>query len=117
VAKKKKSASVGRKSRSSSGPKAEKKAPAKTAGAFVLLSIVEKSAAAGAGVAGAGAASTATADRVGGGDGETGAVPGLDKIYLDGATGGEQSFFHQKADTIFFKRLIVVFWLVQSQSQ
>ena len=75
-----------------------------------------QSAAAASGAAGTRAAATA-ANRVGGGDGETGTVPGLDKIYLDGTTGGEQSFFHQKADTIFFKSLIVVFWLVQSQSQ
>jgi hypothetical protein len=96
--------------------KKKKRPLPKSAEAFgYSLSGLESTAAA-TGAAGTGTA-TAAAHRVGGGDGKTGTVAGLDKVYLDGAAGGEEALFPQKADAVFFKSLIVLFWLIQSQSQ
>ena len=75
-----------------------------------------RSVSAGSGAAGSGAA-TATSYRITGGDGETGAIACLEKVDLNGAGGGEQSFFHQKSNPVFFKSFIIFFWLIQSQSQ
>ena len=79
--------------------------------------MVKKSAAAGTGAAGTGAATTAATNRIGGGDGESGAITGFNKIYLDGATGTQQVLFDQKGEVVFFKSSVVLFWLIQSQSQ
>jgi hypothetical protein len=77
-----------------------------------------ESAAATAGATGAGTATAASfAHRIFRGNGKTGTVSGVKKIHLNGTTGCQQSLLHQKLNTIFFKRLVIVFWLIQSQSQ
>jgi len=87
-------------------------------GRGLFLSCVERlSAAAGSGTAGAGTASAATTNRVGRGDGETGTVTGLNKIYLDISAGRKKIFFHKKGEAVFCKCFIIFFWLIQSQSQ
>jgi len=97
--------------------KGNKKRPLPNGRGLCYLSVVEKSAAAGAGAAGAGAASSATADRVGGGDGKSRAVPGFNKVHFNRSAGVQQIFFNQKGEAVFCKSFVVVFWLIQSQSQ
>jgi hypothetical protein len=96
--------------------KENKKRPLPIGRGLLLLYLRIFSAAARSGAAGAGTASAA-ANRVGGSDGETGTVTGLNKIHLDGSTGRKQIFFHKKGETVFLKGFVVVFWLIQSQSQ
>jgi hypothetical protein len=68
------------------------------------------SATATAGATGAGTATaTSSAHRIFRGDGKTGTVSSIKKIHLNGAAGCQQSLLHQKLNTIFFKRLIIVF--------
>ncbi len=76
-----------------------------------------RSTATSSGSTGTGTTTATAAKWVGRGNGKTGAVSRIKKIYLDSTAGGKQSLFNQKINTIFCKSLIVVFWLVQSQSQ
>jgi hypothetical protein len=66
---------------------------------------------------GAGAATAATAEGVSGIDREPRAVTGVDEIDLDLAASLQQTFVHKELQTTFFKYLIAVFWLIQSQSK
>jgi|GEM_PF-6312257 len=63
------------------------------------------------------AAASAAAERVGGSDGKARAVAGVNEINLDGAASLHQIFVHQKLQPAFFKCLVAVFWLIQSQSK
>lgn len=64
--------------------------------------------------AGTAAAST---QRIGGGDGKTGAVSRLDKIHLDGTTPLDELVFDHECKRALFKNLVVFLWLIQSQAQ
>ena len=72
--------------------------------------------AAAAAVAGT-AAATTTTDRVAGGDSKTGAWPCFDVFNLDRAAGVQQALFNEELEVIVIVHFIVVFWLIQSQSQ
>lgn len=85
------------------------------------------STAAAAGVAGAAAgrtsgtagtaATAATADGYRRGDGETGPRPGINKVNLDLLALDQKGFIYQEFNSVLIKNVVVVFWLIQSQSQ
>ena len=93
-----------------------------------LFSEINSSTAAAAGVAGAtatgitagaagAAATTATADGYRRRDGETGPGAGIDEINLDLLALNQKGFVYQELNAFLIKNVVVVFWLIQSQSQ
>jgi hypothetical protein len=73
--------------------------------------------AATAGATGAAAAAATLAQWVRGSNTESGTWAGIDIFHIDGATTIQKAFFYKKLDTVVLENLIVVLWLIQSQSQ
>ncbi len=72
--------------------------------------------AATAAVAGTATAST-TADGIAGSDSESGSWSCFDIFHFDGTAGVKQALFNQELETIVVVHFIIIFWLIQSQSQ
>jgi len=66
--------------------------------------------------AGTGTAS-ATTNGVGGCDSKTGTGTRVDKLNFDGTAGIHKTFFNQKSKIILVVNIVIIFWLIQSQSQ
>ncbi|MBU1234686.1 MAG: hypothetical protein KKD01_16955 [Proteobacteria bacterium] len=64
-----------------------------------------------------GTASSTSANGVGGSYSESGAGACVDKFDTDCTAGTHQTFFYEKFKAIVFKNIVVIFWLIQSQSQ
>ncbi len=54
---------------------------------------------------------------VGCGNGKTGTVTRFDKIHFDGAAALQELIFHYKLESAFLKNLVIILWLIQSQTQ
>lgn len=63
------------------------------------------------------AAATPLAQRVGGGYAESGSWAGINIFYINGTTAIQQSLFYKKLNAVVLENRVVVFWLIQSQSQ
>ncbi len=73
--------------------------------------------AAGTTTARAAAAAATTCQGNLGGNGKTGTGASIDKINEDLTAGNQQSFFYQEFEAFLIDNFIIIFWLIQSQSQ
>ena len=95
----------------------EKKGPPEGGPFDISYEIDLSRSAATSGAAGAAATASPFAHRVGRCNAKPGSRAGIDKFHVDGTTRVQQSFFYKELEVVVFKNLIVVLWLIQSQSQ